>query len=51
MLCLEQQLIMENKSLQRKLERETRDLRGSTNYLRLRERERLLLLLYIMGLQ
>ena len=43
-LCLEQQLTMEKISLERELERETQDLRGSTNYLRPRERERLLLL-------
>ena len=39
MLCLEQQLIMEKISLGKKLERETQDLRGSTNCLRPRERE------------
>ena len=44
LLCLEQQLTMEKISLERKLEKETRDLRGSTNCLRPRERERLLLL-------
>ena len=49
-LCLEQQLTMEKISLGRKLERETQDLRGSTNCLRPRERE-WLLLLYIIGLQ
>ena len=44
MLCLEQQLTMEKISLGRKLERETQDLRGSTNCLRPQERKRLLLL-------
>ena len=40
-LCLEQQLTMKNKIIERKLKRETQDLRGSTNYLRSQERERL----------
>ena len=44
LLYLEQQLIIEKINLERKLEREIQDLRGSTNCLRLRERERLLLL-------
>ena len=51
-LCLEQQLTIENKSYREKLERETRDLCGSTNYLRLRERESdCYYYRYIIGLQ
>ena len=50
MLCLEQQLTMEKISLERKLERETQDLRGSTNCLHPRERAAVIIIL-IIGLQ
>ena len=45
MLCLEQQLTMEKISLGRKSERETQDLRGSTNCLRPWERVAVIIIL------